>query len=150
MVTENKEYASKGVAGAGLGLGIAGTALALLGNGFGGFGGLFGNGQAAAAMAAGGAGLAVMSQKDAEIAQLKSERYADRNTIDLYRYVDAQFETVKSRLATLECQVNAHTAMLGAITTVRIPNSVLCPGVPPVEVIHPTTPTAPTIVAAKS
>ena len=31
-----KEYASKGVAGAGLGLGIAGTAIGLLGNGLGG------------------------------------------------------------------------------------------------------------------
>ena len=42
----NKEYASKGVAGSGLGLGIAGTALGLLnnyGNGNGLLGGLFGN-----------------------------------------------------------------------------------------------------------
>lgn len=36
-----KDYASKGVAGAGLGLGIAGTALWLLSGGLG--GGLFGN-----------------------------------------------------------------------------------------------------------
>ena len=33
MVEVDREYASKGVAGAGLGLGIAGTALGLLGNG---------------------------------------------------------------------------------------------------------------------
>ena len=33
MVEVDKDYASKGVAGAGLGLGIAGTALGLLGNG---------------------------------------------------------------------------------------------------------------------
>lgn len=149
MVTENTDYASKGVAGTGLGLGIAGTALALLGNGFGGLGGLFGGGQAAA-MAAGGAGLAALSQKDAEIAQLKSERYADKNTIELYRYIDGQLEGIKSSIATLNCQVNAHTAMLGAITTVRIPNSVLCPGVPPVEVIHPTTTTAATVATAKA
>lgn len=44
METE-KEYASKGVAGTGLGLGIAGTALWLL-QGGNGFGGLLGNGQA--------------------------------------------------------------------------------------------------------
>lgn len=39
------EYASKGVAGSGLGLGIAGTALGLLNNGGNGgvLGGLFGN-----------------------------------------------------------------------------------------------------------
>ena len=41
--TEHKEYASKGTAGAGLGLGIAGTALGLLALNRGGFG-LFGNG----------------------------------------------------------------------------------------------------------
>lgn len=44
MPTENNDYASKGVAGAGLGLGIAGTALNLMQNGalgniFGGIGG---------------------------------------------------------------------------------------------------------------
>lgn len=38
---DKKEYASKGVAGTGLGLGIAGTALWLLSGGLG--GGLFGN-----------------------------------------------------------------------------------------------------------
>lgn len=141
MVTENHDYASKGVAGTGLALGIAGTALALFGNGgFGGFGGLFGGNQAA--MMAGGAGLATLAQKDAEIAQLKSERYADKNTLDLYRYVDGQFEAIKSHMATLTCQVNANTARLGAITTVRIPNNVLCPGVPPVEVSHTTAPAA--------
>lgn len=40
-VGSHKDYASKGVAGAGLGLGIAGTALWLLSGGLG--GGLFGN-----------------------------------------------------------------------------------------------------------
>ena len=40
MVEVERNFASKGVAGAGLGLGIAGTALGLLGNG--GIPGLFG------------------------------------------------------------------------------------------------------------
>ena len=40
MIEVEKDFASKGVAGAGLGLGIAGTALALMGNG--GLGGLLG------------------------------------------------------------------------------------------------------------
>ena len=52
------DYASKGVAGSGLGLGIASTALGLLnGNGL----NLFGNNQTSALQS--------------EIAQLKSERY---------------------------------------------------------------------------
>ena len=40
MIEVEKDFASKGLAGAGLGLGIAGTALALMGNG--GLGGLLG------------------------------------------------------------------------------------------------------------
>jgi hypothetical protein len=40
MIEVEKDFASKGVAGAGLGLGIAGTALGLLGNGA--LGGLLG------------------------------------------------------------------------------------------------------------
>lgn len=50
---DKKEYASKGVAGTGLGLGIAGTALWLLSDGLG--GGLFGNRAGLAGAAAIGA-----------------------------------------------------------------------------------------------
>jgi hypothetical protein len=46
-MVENKDYASKGVAGTGLGLGIAGTALGLLN---GGLGGLFGGSNAVSAV----------------------------------------------------------------------------------------------------
>lgn len=49
---DKKEYASKGVAGTGLGLGIAGTALWLLSGGLG--GGLFGNRMGAAGAVAAG------------------------------------------------------------------------------------------------
>lgn len=66
MEVERREYASKGVAGTGLGLGIAGTALGLLSGGNG-FGGVLGGGGAVNALA----------EKDAEIAQLKAERYSD-------------------------------------------------------------------------
>ena len=51
-VGSHKEYASKGVAGTGLGLGIAGTALWLLQGGLG--GGLFGNRMGAAGAVAAG------------------------------------------------------------------------------------------------
>ena len=44
MEVEHKEYASKGVAGTGLGFGIAGTALGLLNNGGNGIAGVFGGG----------------------------------------------------------------------------------------------------------
>lgn len=80
------EYASKGVAGSGLGLGIAGTALGLLNGGFfNGFGGWGGNG--AAAMAGQGAYQAALSAKDAEIGQLKAEKYADKVGTEVFAKV---------------------------------------------------------------
>lgn len=63
------EFASKGVAGSGLGLGIAGTALGLLnngGNGGGVLGGLFGNNNQA-----------TISALQAENGMLKAENYSD-------------------------------------------------------------------------
>ena len=63
------EFASKGVAGSGLGLGIAGTALGLLnngGNGGGVLGGLFGN------------------NNQATISALQAENYSDKNAKEVY------------------------------------------------------------------
>lgn len=65
------EFASKGVAGSGLGLGIAGTALSVLNssaNGNGLLGGLFGNGNQN-----------VVSALQAENGMLKAEKYSDNN-----------------------------------------------------------------------
>lgn len=63
------DYASKGVAGAGLGLGIAGTALGLLGA----HGGLFG-----------GSTNNKVSELMAENAMLKSENYSDKVAKEVY------------------------------------------------------------------
>lgn len=70
------EYASKGVAGSGLGLGIAGTALGLLNaNGNGLLGGLLGgNGMNPA--------VAGMMEKDAKIAKLEAEKYSDHAALE--------------------------------------------------------------------
>ena len=71
------EFASKGVAGTGLGLGIAGTALGVLAGSNGGngglLGGLFGNGCADK-----------VSALMAENAMLKSENYSDKVAKDVY------------------------------------------------------------------
>lgn len=71
------EYASKGVAGSGLGLGIAGTALGVLNSSNGGsggiLGGLFGNGNQS-----------VISALQSENAMLKSENYSDKNAKEVY------------------------------------------------------------------
>lgn len=68
------EFASKGVAGSGLGLGIAGTALGLLNNnGNGLLGGLFGNGNQN-----------TISALQAENGQLKAENYSDKVAKEVY------------------------------------------------------------------
>lgn len=119
MDYENK-YASKGVAGSGLGLGIAGTALGLLnGNGI---GNLFGNNcghgcsedhlvnryelsleQANAA-------------KDSEIALLKANTYNDQKTLELYKYFDGEVKGIRSELsaqAVKNAQIEGTFAVLG-------------------------------------
>ena len=86
------EFASKGVAGAGLGLGIAGTALGVLnsnGNGNGILGGLFGgnNNQVAALFA--------------ENAMLKSENYSDKVAKETYQQTLVDRATLKAELKEL-------------------------------------------------
>lgn len=138
------DYASKGVAGSGLGLGIAGTALALLnGNGF---GGLFGN---SSTMLAGNAAVASLAEKDAEIGQLKAEKYTNDKLAETYISLNNQINKVagdlatlslnnERRIGTLEGQVsslatatnNAITSInntLGTITQTVIPKSVIVP-----------------------
>lgn len=70
------EFASKGVAGSGLGLGIAGTALGVLNssaNGNGLLGGLFGGGNQS-----------MVSALQAENSMLKAENYSDKNAKEVY------------------------------------------------------------------
>ena len=140
------DYASKGVAGSGLGLGIAGTALALLnGNGL---GGLFGNNSA---MLAGNAAVASLAEKDAEIGQLKAEKYTNDKLAETYINLNAQINKVagdlatlslnnERRIGTLEGQVTALAqatnnaiaginTTLGTITKLVIPKSAICPEV---------------------
>lgn len=142
------DYASKGVAGSGLGLGIAGTALALLnGNGL---GGLFGNNSA---MLAGNAAVASLAEKDAEIGQLKAEKYTNDKLAETYINLNAQINKVagdlatlslnnERRIGTLEGQVTAlaqatNNAIAGInntlsqLTKTIIPQSAICPEVMP-------------------
>lgn len=105
MPTYNEtEYASKGVAGAGLGLGIAGTALGLLNNNGNGLFGLFGgNGwnNGMGAMAAQAAGCAVngkVSSLEAEIAKLKAEKHSDLHDIEVYKQTREENKDLQDRL----------------------------------------------------
>ena len=78
------EFASKGVAGAGLGLGIAGTALGLLNNncGNGLLGGLFGGNCCNGARGLGmGAELQYVSDLQSRVQALEAEKTANTNMV---------------------------------------------------------------------
>lgn len=82
------EFASKGVAGTGLGLGIAGLSVGLLNNGGNGLlGGLLGNGCNNQ-----------MSALLAENATLKAEKYSDKNTSEVYAAMRNEVQTLSDRL----------------------------------------------------
>lgn len=92
------EYASKGVAGAGLGLGIAGTALGLLNGGMlnlGGLGGVLGGGSTA------GTALGVLAEKDAKIAKLEAENYSDKVAKETYAQSLADNRATEARINAL-------------------------------------------------
>ena len=149
MVEVDKDYASKGVAGAGLGLGIAGTALGLLGNGglpglLGGWGGNYNNW---------GAGVChenmpvnrYEAAQSARIAELETEvKLRDANTYTLGEmnkmrdYVDRKFDKIDCAInqqavynatntAALNC-MNGQIAQLMGLTKLVVPNGSICPG----------------------
>ena len=95
------EFASKGVAGSGLGLGIAGTALGVLNsaaNGNGLLGGLLGGGWGNNAAAAGGVALNALAEKDAKIARLEAERYGDNKMVELYQQTLRDNQTLRDQV----------------------------------------------------
>ena len=92
------EWASKGVAGSGLGLGIAGTALGVLNSsncGGGLLGGLFGNGNCQ---------MGQISALQSEVSQLKAEKYSDRSIADVYTALRNETQALGDRL--LEKYIN--------------------------------------------
>lgn len=137
------DYANKGVAGAGLGLGIAGTALGLLNNG--GFGNLFsGAGNVRSCIPEDHFYTRYDASKDARIAELETEvklrdanTYTDAKILDLYRYVDGKLDGVNAAIcaqnvynatnsAAIGC-INNQIAQLMALTKCVIPTSSICP-----------------------
>ena len=111
MVEIEKDYASKGVAGAGLGTGIAGLSLGVLnalGNGgiLGGLlGGCSGNNWGAGVchenrpMNRYEAGLqAEIAAKDSQIALRDANTYNDQKLLEVYKYFDGQIREVRDTL----------------------------------------------------
>ena len=120
MEYENK-YASKGVAGSGLGLGIAGTALGLLN---GGLGGILGNN------CNNNRGCSedhyinrYEAEQSARIAELETEVklrdsniYTDSKILEVYKYFDGENKAIKNELcaqAVKNAQIEGTFAVLG-------------------------------------
>ena len=145
-------YASDAKGNTGVTLGAIGTGLGIL-NGMGGGLGLFGGGMArtAGALAEG----QYCSSLQAEVGQLRAEKYADKNTAEVYAALKADTNRLADKIGTIEKWQAAEMAAaplreqlirqrleyveraVGAITVIRVPNSILSPGVPPVEISHP-------------
>lgn len=140
MDIERNDYASKGVAGTGLGLGIAGTALGLLNGGLGGLGGLggFGTNAMAAAAIPAMAGYAAAQNscscnedhtvnryeaaQQARIAELETEvklrdanTYTDNKMLEMYQYVDGRMRGVEGQISQQAVYNATNTAALNCM-----------------------------------
>lgn len=144
------EFASKGVAGSGLGLGIAGTALGLLNGGLGNI--LGGVTNCADNQFINRYELEMENKivaKDSEIALLKSNIYTDQKIADVYERLNNKIAGVEAAVNT-QAVVNAtmtgtiscmqgQIAQLQSLTKLVVPNSSVCPGWGDVNVTIPTT-----------
>lgn len=115
MEYENK-YASKGVAGSGLGLGIAGTALGVLNGGLGNI--LGGVGCGANVMCSDNQHVNryemhlqnELAAKDSRIALLESNIYVDSKIADVYERLNTKIGGIEAQI----CQQNVVNAQIGA------------------------------------
>ena len=133
------EFASKGVAGSGLGLGIAGTALGLLN---GGLGNILGTGCGCSENMA--VTLYELGQEQ-KIAQLESQIalrdaniYSDQKLVEVYKDLSARINGLEAGLnaqavynatntATINC-IQGQVAQLFGLTKLVVPNTSVCPG----------------------
>lgn len=146
------EFASKGVAGTGLGLGIAGTALGLLnGNGTGLLSGILNNGNCVCSEDK-VVNRYELSQAQ-EIESLKSQialrdanTYSDQKLLEVYKYFDGELKDVRASICAndkmqavinakfesgfdvLSSQVASINTTIAGLTKTVIPNANVCPG----------------------
>lgn len=113
------DYASKGLAN---GVGIPALVLGSLG--FlqsGGLGGIFGGNQSAIASAMGNSAVAVLAEKDAEIGQLKAEKYTNDQVAQTYIALHSEIGKVNERVSDLalsnEKRFGAIDTQFGVMTT---------------------------------
>ena len=142
---EYTNYASKGVAGAGLGLGIAGTALGLMGNNGNVLGGLFGNGCGMQANCSENmmvsryelAQESKISELQSQIALRDANTFVDDKMLEMYRYVDGRFNNLESQIcqqavynatnnSAMAC-LQGQVAQLYSLTKLIVPADNVCP-----------------------
>lgn len=155
------EFASKGVAGAGLGLGIAGTALGLMNGGFGLLGGCNsgwnGGGCCSENTPVNRYELNLtqeLAAKDAHIGLLEADKYTDQKIVEAYKDLLGQINSMKeaqyavnlnqavyngTNTATISCIQNEIAALQG-LTKLVVPNTSVCPGWGNVTIAPATTP----------
>ena len=138
------EYASKGVAGAGLGTGIAGLSLGVL-NAMGGIGNLLGNANCNQGCGDSAYVTRYDAQKDQKIAELQSQvalrdsnAYTDQKIAALSDRVSDTLRKHEEKLceqavynaantAAVTC-MNGQIAQLYSLTKLVVPNTSVCPG----------------------
>jgi hypothetical protein len=134
MEYENK-YASKGVGGTALGIGIGALGLEVLRGGLGGVGGLFGGGNASCEHDA--VLRARIAELETEVKLRDANIYTDSKLNDFRNYVDSKFDGVNAAIcqqnvlnattgAALNC-INGQIASLMSLTKVVIPTASICP-----------------------
>lgn len=141
-------YASKGVAGSGLGLGIAGTALGILNGGLGNILGGWNSGCREYTPVN-----RYELEKEQEIASLKSQialrdanTYSDQKLLEVYKYFDGEIKDVRAAMCAndkaqavinakfesgidvMASQVASISNTIANLTKTVIPNSSVCPG----------------------
>jgi hypothetical protein len=141
MRMEHEEnYANKGVAGAGLGLGIAGTALGLLNGGLGNLG--LGNNnyychENTPVNRYEASQSARIAELETEVKLRDANTYTDSKLLEFYKYVDGKFGVVEAQIcqqnvynatntAALNC-INGQLAQLMSLTKMVIPAVNICP-----------------------
>lgn len=153
------EFASKGVAGAGLGLGIAGTALGILNGGAGLLSG-WGGGCCSENMAVNRYELNLTQEiaaKDAKIGLLEADKYTDQKLTEVYKDLNSQISNLQSQInaqavynatmnGTVSC-IQGQIAQLQGLTKLVVPNTSVCPGWGNVTITPATTTTTTTPAA---
>lgn len=133
------EFASKGVAGSGLGLGIAGTALGILNGGLGNILGT--NCGCSENMAVTRYELGQeqrIAQLESQIALRDANIYSDQKLVEVYKDLSARINGLEAGLnaqavynatntATINC-IQGQVAQLYGLTKLVVPNTSVCPG----------------------